>query len=535
MPLSSITIPNSIVSIGERAFEGCYNLSSIEISSGVTSIGERAFSGCMYLNSFEIPNSVKLIGSYSFEGCGLTSLIIPKSVTEIGYAAFANCGSLESIIVESDNTTYDSRENCNAIIETSSNALIAGCKNSSIPSSVNSIGRCAFSGCYDLTSIDLPNSIESIGEEAFEGCTNLYFITIPSSVTSIGNGAFYECWNLSSIDIPNSVTSIGSTAFCYCRGLSSVNIPNSVTQIGYAAFQGCTYLTDVYCYATNVPTTDSQVFEDVPTSSATLHVPATSLEAYKITEPWSNFGTITTIAINASLTDGDTYANSNDCNTNMLTYNRTFSNTEWQALYVPFEMQYEDWQADFDVARLNNANQYDDDEDGTVDRTVLEAFYVKGGKTTANTPYLIRAKEAGEKTIVTENATLYKAEERSIDCSSVGTLFTFTGTYSGISGTEMFTNGYYAIGDGSLHQAESSANDLSPYRWYMKVTDRDGNPKDLGEVKIQVFGEDGTNGLTPTLSQGEDEGAVFDLSGRRMEMATRKGMYIRNGRKVIVR
>ena len=217
-------------------------------------------------------------------------------------------------------------------------------------------------------------------------------------------------------------------------------------------------------------------------------------------------------------------------------YTRTFSNTEWQALYVPFEMTYADWQADFEVARLNDVHQWDDNDDGTIDRTELEVVKLKSGKTEANTPYLIRAKSTGEKTITLTNTTLYKAEENSFDVSSWNTKFTFTGTYSGISGTEMFTNGYYAMGGGTLHQAASSANDLSPMRWYMTVTDRNGNPKSLGEVKVMVFGDD-TDGISPTpaLPGEEGEEAVFDLSGRRTDSPTKKGVYIKNGRKMIVR
>ena len=245
--------------------------------------------------------------------------------------------------------------------------------------------------------------------------------------------------------------------------------------------------------------------------------------------------TVRMVTDTADLTDGDAYTGATDEAMATITYTRTFSNTDWQALYVPFEMTYADWQADFEVARLNDVHQWDDDEDGTIDRTELEAVKLKSGKTEANTPYLIRAKSTGEKTITLTNATLYKAEENSFDVSSWNTKFTFTGTYSGISGTDMFTNGYYAMGGGTLHQAESSAYDLSPMRWYMKVTDRNGNPKSLGEVKVMLFDTtDGIN-LTPTLSQGEGETGVFDLSGRRTDKPTKKGVYIKNGRKMIVR
>ncbi|MDD5817429.1 MAG: leucine-rich repeat domain-containing protein, partial [bacterium] len=112
------------------------------ISYPVTTIDYQAFRGCSGLTSVTIPNSVTSIGAYAFENCsGLTSVTIPNSVTSIGYGAFRSCSSLTSIEVERDNSVYDSRENCNAIIETSTNTLISGCKNSIIPNSVTSIGK----------------------------------------------------------------------------------------------------------------------------------------------------------------------------------------------------------------------------------------------------------------------------------------------------------------------------------------------------------------------------------------------------------
>ena len=168
--LTSIKIPNSVTSIGESAFRGCESLTSIEIPNSVTSIGEGAFSSCN-LTSVEIGNSVTSIGDYAFSNCSsLTSVIIGNSVTSIGYGAFVYCSSLASIVVDGGNTIYDSRNGCNAIIETTSNTLIAGCKNTIIPNSVTSIGDSAFNGCYSLTSIEIPNSVTSIGDDAFSWC-----------------------------------------------------------------------------------------------------------------------------------------------------------------------------------------------------------------------------------------------------------------------------------------------------------------------------------------------------------------------------
>jgi len=265
---STVTISGTefaVTSIRGYAFYNCSSLTSIEIPNSVTSIGDAAFEGCSSLTSIEIPNSVTSIGDYAFHSCSsLTSIEIPNSVTSIGYYAFNVCSSLTSIVVAEGNTVYDSRENCNAIIETSSNTLIAGCQNTVIPNSVTSI--------YG----------------AFEGCSSLTSIEIPNSVTSIGDYAFNSCSSLTSIEIPNSVTYIGDAAFSYCSSLTSIEIPNSVTSIGYGTFYGCERLRVIKCYAEDVPETGDDVFYDCP-SDMTIYVPEVSLEDYKATSPWNEF------------------------------------------------------------------------------------------------------------------------------------------------------------------------------------------------------------------------------------------------------
>ena len=300
--LTSVTIPGSVTSIGYGAFSFCsgltkvnitdiaawcniqfenndsnplyyakqlYNINDTEVTNltipnSVTSIGQYTFSGCSGLTSVTIPNSVTSIGSCAFYNCtGLTSVTIPNSVTSIGGRAFGGCSGLTSLSVEAGNTVYDSRNNCNAIIETSSNTLIFGCQNTTIPNSVTSIGDYAFSGCSGLTSVTIPNSVTSIGRSAFEGCSGLtsplynahvfaYMptsysgaYTIPDGIESIAGGAFSYCRGLTSVTIPNSVTSIGSSAFSGCSGLTSVTIPNSVISIGSGAFHGCSGLTSL--------------------------------------------------------------------------------------------------------------------------------------------------------------------------------------------------------------------------------------------------------------------------------------------------
>ena len=198
--LTDIAIPDSVKIIRKSAFHGCSKLTSITIPNSVMNIEKEAFSGCESLESFVIGNSVTSIGKCAFYACTkLTSIAIPNNVMSIGTAAFEGCESLTDIVVAEGNTMYDSRENCNAIIETATNTLIRGSKNTTIPDSVTSFGNDAFSFCKSLTAITIPDSITSIEKYAFFFCLSLTSITIPNSVTNIGNRAFFFCSNLNTI------------------------------------------------------------------------------------------------------------------------------------------------------------------------------------------------------------------------------------------------------------------------------------------------------------------------------------------------
>jgi len=240
--LMSIVIPDVVTSLGVSAFADCSSMKSIAISNSVTSIGDYCFMGCSSLMSIVIPDVVTSIGDYCFMGCSsLPSIVIPNSVTSIGVNCFKDCFGLSSIIVSNGNIKYDSRNNCNAIIETSNNELIVGCKNTIIPNTVTTIGDNAFYNCTGLINIKIPDYVNTIGNSAFRGCTNLLNVTLGASVESI-----------------------------------------------YQSFWGCSSLMSITCWAITPPYADYYSFYGVP-DSMIVYVPVEAIEDYQADYTWRIF------------------------------------------------------------------------------------------------------------------------------------------------------------------------------------------------------------------------------------------------------
>jgi hypothetical protein len=297
--LTSILIPNAVTYIGTSPFSHCPNLEQISVGSGnryfdsregcnaiiktstntliagckntiipntVTSIDSKAFYFCTNLSSITIPNSILSIGSEAFTGCSnLISIVIPSSVTSIANNnPFSHCSNLEQIAVETGNPNYDSRNGSNAIIETVTNTLISGCKNTMISDDIEIIEIFAFNGQSDLISIDIPNSVTRINSYAFASCDKLASVTFGNSITTIGDGAFKSCYKLSSITLPSSLSSLGTYAFYYCIGLESITV-----------------------LAETPPTLGDYVFENVSTTIP-VYVPCSSKDTYS-SENWGGF------------------------------------------------------------------------------------------------------------------------------------------------------------------------------------------------------------------------------------------------------
>jgi hypothetical protein len=282
--LTSVTIGNSVTTIGYWAFYNCSGLTSVTIGNSVTTIGDGAFGNCSGLTSVTIGNSVTSIGSNAFYNCGkLTSVTIPNSVTSIGGGAFSDCSGLTSV---------------------------------TIGNSVTTIGGRAFSDCSGLTSVTIPNSVTTIDGNAFSGCSGLITIILEDGTTTLdfssnysryafggcpvgsiylgrniayysgSDSPFFSKEQLTSLVIGNDVTSIGDGAFAGCTGLTSVTISNSVTSIGNTAFGGCGKLTKVVIKATTPPTLSSSNFT---ISGDTLYVPTNLAKiAYESNSAWKN-------------------------------------------------------------------------------------------------------------------------------------------------------------------------------------------------------------------------------------------------------
>ena len=529
-----VSVNGKICNVGAKGFSECYKLTSITIDDAATTIGESAFSSCKSLSSITLGENVTTIGTNAFKDCtALTDVTINSPTIASPSTAYSTTSNLGTLFPYITTVTYGDKV-----------TDIGQCSfyNYSALQTVNIVGDAknvwwrAFSGCKNLETVNgagvkLCNN--NSNKYTFASCEKLKEITIAEGSTAIPEYAFYGCYALTDIVVPEGVESIGERAFYNCTHITDFTLPGTLSEIGSNAFAGCLKLTSVTNNSTDPQSlTESDQFNGVTLSNATLYVPDASVEDYAEATVWKDFNIR---GINwVDLTDGTAYERTEPLESGRVTYTRTFNNTSWQSLYIPFSMDYDEWKDRFDVAYINGIRQYDDDEDGKIDNWTMDVVYIKDGALYPNTPYLIKAHSTTSDPVIVENKTLYPAESNSIDCSTTIMRYIFVGTYTQMTQTELEEENAYIMGGGKLGRPSSSG--LKPYRWYLSVESKDpmyDAYTSVESIRIRVVGEDGEpEGIEDVVSDTNQEIPAYDLMGRRTEKS-HKGFQVNNGVKVI--
>ena len=485
------TIECKVTSIGVNAFRNCTGLTSVTIGNGVTSIGGYAFRDCSSLTSITIPNSVTSIGGAAFSG---TPWYInqPDGVIYVGKVLYSYKGSMPegtSISIKDGtiNISDAAFRDCN------------GLTSITIPNSVTTIGGGAFWNCCSLTSMTIPNSVTTIYNYAFRDCSSLTSVTIPNSVTSISEGTYYGCSGLTSITIPNSVISIDANAFENCNSLATVTLGNGIEHIGDFAFANCGQLTDVYCYAENILSPAFYAFNNSYINYTTLHVPAGSVDAYKERSPWNQFKEIVAIG------DEEEEEGTTEDEIKITSAGQT----TWCSAY------------DLDFTDVEG----------------LKAYTATGYHRTKGTIWLTRVKEvpAGEGILLIGDEGDYKVPHKSTTAYYANLM---VGTVKAITLNETdgeYTNYYLSNGDSGVgfYKVNGSV-DLKANRAYLPLL-KGTTSGSRGFIGLDFDdGEEGTTDISEAPQRVGEPDMYYNLQGQRMDNPS-KGLYIKNGRKVVIK
>lgn len=559
----SVTIPNSVTSIGEKAFFSS-KFTSITIPGSVTSIKRATFTQCSKLTSITIPEGVESIEREAFSLCeGLTSITIPSSVKSIGDKAFTFCNSITDIynygttpqdihyvFDDTSNMTLHVLKGYKEVYENASGWKdFATIKEIMTFDEIKAQALDTLDELLDGTGIDATGYEAAIAAATTEAEVNAVLAEAQAAV-DLANAkidaiaALNDLVDGADIDISdyiaaiNAATTTDEVATIKADALA-VHTLKKAQDAAIAELQAYANTNKI----ANVPIEKYAALinaeTDVTAITDIVNDAKTEIDSYdRLTlGDWMYLMDEGKVLGNElALTDKDNYQSDYEVDIDELTYSRTFSSTNWQALYVPFSMTYDDWKDDMDVYDIYNVLAYDEDNDGVIERTTVNMIRLKEGAVTEpNYPYVMRAKNTGAVEITLTDATLYPAEENTIDCTSTKQKFTFTGTYHKMTGLK--TKGCYALDGGILKTATDDAVTLNPQRWYMEVTNRNGSPAAATRVYLNPFGEeDEVEGVKGVAVNIIGEETTYDLNGRTVNtIGLPKGLYVRGGKKIIVK
>ncbi len=373
-------------------------------------------------------------------------------------------------------------------------------------------------------------SVTEIGDNAFENCSGLTNISLPSTLERIEDSAFGFCSGLTSVVIPEGTKTINAEAFWHCTNLASITIPGSLTTLGHRALYGCSNLKTIIFTGTYpfnsvyIP----GVIESFDKYEATLYVPFDCASNYKKNAWCSRFPAIVEYG---DVVDGVAY--SQDFNvTSRIRYTRSFKNTNWQPLYVPFAIPVDTLKNH--GLKLAFLNPTSGDEEATVEFVIAVS-----GLSKPNTPYMIKAEEPCDVVLNFPSVATEATIDNSINCTSSTQKFTFTGTSNGVSGEDMYNNSYYAMAGGMLCLPQDNTVFLKPQRWYMKVENLDGTPAQQAATIRFVVSEEEVEDA-PTAIESIDapaatDDAYYNIEGRRTAAPAQTGLFIHQGKILLIR
>ena len=569
--IKKMIIPDNVDIIKQETFYGCSSLEEIDLPEKLSKCSFSSFGGCSALReikisgsnkhfyiennivynmvkdsllfypsalmheSFITPSNIKVLGEYSLCSCtNLKKITITNNIEKLSFKCLPS--SLESIYVQKitppsadewfleDSKSWNYYKQDHTDWTKSKNQLLTlYVPTGTTESYSTSTGWDGFVYVKELLWDDIPLSFPVLA------ITTYYEPWASTNKTNNSISTKTYCFNVSTEDI----LSFDWNTSCEVNNDKFTTKINGITVLTKSGLNQSGNFTKIFDEEKNV-VLDCSYSKNGSISKGNDVVNVTNIKLLN----YSNKDNINKIRLSENINKIDI---SKVVSINELTYSRIFNTTNWQTLYIPFSISYNDWKENFEIARLNDVHQYDDNEDGNIDRTELEVIKVKNGSLEPNTPYLIKAKTIGEKNITVNNATLYNSKENSFDVTSWNTKFTFTGTYSTIDGQTMLDNGYYAMGNnGRLVQAKSANSNLGTFRWYLSITDRNGNKKDLNSTKICIFciDDEEATSINSIDTDIDINSKIYDLTGRYIgtnKSELKSGIYIQNGKKYNVK
>lgn len=533
------------------------DIKEIYISDRITHIGDNAFMGMYNVTSIDLPKELQSIGQYAFHGMtGLSYLSIPEKVRSIGNFAFSYCTNLAHIVVDPSNEYFDSRNSSDAIINSQTNTLLFGCKNTVIPDGVTNIGDYAFVHCDKLQEMVIPEGVTTLGHGVFSECEGLTEISLPSTLSNVGSSLFMGCVDLTSITIPTSLTYLGFQMFNGCTSLTTINLPESLSRIGNGAFSDCSSLQSIQI-PNNVTVIENSAFSGCY-GLKSIQLP----EGITKINPWTFYGSgLTSLTLPSTISEIGDLGLSCSALTKLYIKNTTPAKLGSDrlstlsgggcVLYVPKDSKNSYLAANgWKNFTTIKENHFDMTTDTQIDITISSAKWstmILPYDAVIPTSMTVYACDASDEDVLTlEEQSEIKAnipylvygEPGTYNFNAVGSAWEDTYTDGWLTGAYIETDvpedsyilakvndivGFYKVTGTNVGKAK-----IAPYHCYLT------SETPTGQAKAQFLLPDDTTGISAITNADSSKAVITDLAGRRVSSPA-KGINIINGVKVMIK